>query len=352
VKKFLAWLKSFFSRQQAAPTFIPSPPKRRPRVQREEVHSHYYLGDLLDSLDHVFSDFALLKKRAPDVYALNQRTGVSISSSLLFTSSQIEPWAKAKYPAFACTHIVASGDAEKNEQGRVDCSFAYVQKIDRPINVQPSNHPVYLVGGLYKAKGLPAHCSEIYVALQPDGTCRALKKLEGKYQSFGGYRGGHGVVRMQWGFPETFLLQAQRHNQTLDQYVTTLVAICLNRHFAAESGIKVRVTKGANSAVFAIDMERTPYFFADRDAVVNENGQKKRILHIVRTHRKANGKFVRTHFRGLREFSWNGYYVQIGLPGKHFAALSDFTLAGFDDGREDGATAVEVGNRLAERAYS
>ena len=78
---------------------------------------------------------------------------------------------------------------------------------------------------------------------------------------------------------------------------------------------------------FSIDMLRTPYFFADRKKVVNENGNTKKIFHIVRGHKRKNGTFIKTHFRGLREFVWNDYQVKIGLAGLHRKSIFEFTGA-------------------------
>ena len=44
----------------------------------------------------------------------------------------------------------------------------------------------------------------------------------------------------------------------------------------------------------------------------------------------AAGKsvFVKSHFRGLRRFIWNGYDVSVSMPGLHHVGLDLFTGAG------------------------
>jgi hypothetical protein len=64
--------------------------------------------------------------------------------------------------------------------------------------------------------------------------------------------------------------------------------------------------------------------------VVNENGRRKRIFHIVRTHKRTlsdgSERFVKSHFRGMRKFKWNGYDVVVSVPGKHHGELIDFPV--------------------------
>jgi len=96
--------------------------------------------------------------------------------------------------------------------------------------------------------------------------------------------------------------------------------------------VQVNVSNGHLTAVFCIDMLRTPYFFADRD--IEYKGSK--IFHIVRAHRRVgaggNETFVKSHFRGLREFVWNGYSVRITLAGKHHADLLDANFGSYEEG--------------------
>ena len=96
--------------------------------------------------------------------------------------------------------------------------------------------------------------------------------------------------------------------------------------------IRIRAQKGSIPCIFSVDLLRTPYFFKDRDTKVNVNGVKKRIFHIVRTHKRKfkNGReiFVKSHFRGLRHFRWNDYNVTITMPGFHHRSLQEFGAAG------------------------
>jgi hypothetical protein len=114
----------------------------------------------------------------------------------------------------------------------------------------------------------------------------------------------------------------------------------------------VRVRKGTAVISFAIDMLRTPYFFADRDKTVTVNGRTHKILHVVRPHLRIgpDGRrhIVRMHFRGLRKFKWNGYSVSIGIAGWHGVAFSDFGIDPVDE--EKAAKLREEGHTLLSAA--
>ena len=94
--------------------------------------------------------------------------------------------------------------------------------------------------------------------------------------------------------------------------------------------IKVKAYKGRLAAIFSVNVLRTPYFFKDRDLCVNVRGKKKKIFHIVRTHIRKTGSVVRTHFRGMREFNWNGYKIRITVPGWHHVNTHDLDIGATD----------------------
>lgn len=102
---------------------------------------------------------------------------------------------------------------------------------------------------------------------------------------------------------------------------------------ASSSMIQVRAMKGDICTLINVDVEETPDFFLDREHVIID-GIKKRIFHIVRPHERLLGDnrstHVHLHFRGLRQFVWNGYEVEISVPGRDHVAIDDFDCAAVD----------------------
>jgi hypothetical protein len=102
-------------------------------------------------------------------------------------------------------------------------------------------------------------------------------------------------------------------------------------HYA---GLRVLATKGHITAAFGINLLRTPYFFKDREVTIGPTGSKRRIFHIVRTHARTRGDTtsrVRSHFRGERKFRWNGYDIQINVPGTHHRLPIEFDVGAVDE---------------------
>ena len=90
--------------------------------------------------------------------------------------------------------------------------------------------------------------------------------------------------------------------------------------------------------------------------MVNENGNTKKIFHIVAAHKRViNGveQIVKSHTRGLRKFMWNGYKINILLMGKHIQSINKFTSDSIEevDAKEQGIKTIEAGkamDRLSE----
>ena len=118
---------------------------------------------------------------------------------------------------------------------------------------------------------------------------------------------------------------------TVEDYARLIFCLGVNTCYASGDGFQVRVRKDNLVARFNIAMLRTPYFFKERDKTVTVNGLTKPIFHIVRAHRRitAGGheRYVRSHFRGERRFSWKGYHVSVSMPGWHHPRVEEFDVA-------------------------
>ncbi len=107
----------------------------------------------------------------------------------------------------------------------------------------------------------------------------------------------------------------------------------MNTYYQGSNGVRVAVSKGRQTAIFTIDMLRSPYFFSDREPVII-NGVQKRIFHYVKPHTRTypNGTTtkIKSHFRGLSKFDWLGYKVSITVPGKTALDILTFDPAAYN----------------------
>lgn len=339
MKDFFEWVKSLFLGKRVA---------KKNRVQRREKShfgSHYYLGNLLENMDMAAEDFRLLRQSDVDAYKMFRRVGCSVANSDVLYDPSENPWLLSTgLPSFACVHHPFE---EKEDADWMPLRFSYFLKFDKFVNVQPHNGQLYIIGAIYRNRGKPALLTG-FASVDGDGNVRALKQAFPRLLSVGAYR-------MTWGYGMAFsqgLDDDENYRlETEDDVAQYLFNVTANAMSRTESGIKVRATKGHDTLAFAVDMERTPYFFSDRLKVKTETGKTKPIFHIVRGHKRtlAGGhkKHVRTHFRGLRKFQWNGYNVSVSVPGRDHAMLDEFTATAHSEGVKGGVNPERLGEIMA-----
>lgn len=323
----------------------PKTPKiKKARRGKEHFGSHYYLGDLLDSLDHVFSDLPAIKRCDREAYSVFSKFGATVFSSDVLLATKLEPHVVQSMPTFGCFYSTPKGGENSDS---VPFRFSYFQKMKRPINVQPHNGAVYRCVMTYHLHKIPFAC-QFYVGLNENGDVTPLKVLEPRRY---GSRGKRDIIRMEWALPSELCSVAVDNGEDAEEMAKSIFATIANASAYRESGLTVRVRKDNLSAAFAIDVERTPYFFANREKTITENGNTKPIFHIVRGHwrAKAGGdrKWIKSHFRGVRDFVWNGYKIKISMAGRNAVGLSSLNISGVD-ALEDGRGYIGS-DELAER---
>lgn len=355
MKQIWIWLKSWF------PSEVVIPIERKRRV-KEHDGVHYYLGDLLDNMDHYMRVMKEIKKWNPDDYDWFSRIGAPvISSDGLRYTGESPHLRKGHFPARMGSHINAE---YLHEEKVIYLGFLSFIKMRFIPGVQYSNHNIY-AGVFYwddmKGKYKTVIGEPFYIAVSESGNIEVLRALHESYEvpKKRRKRGRRGIPVQRWRIPSSLRMIKEHWEKTHDEK-TTLQAVaqhffhaCYNTHEASHRGLQVKVQKDGVSCLFAIDMLRTPYFFKDRIKVKTESGKTKPIFHIVKTHQRKNQRpdsFVRTHFRGLQEFNWVGYDVKIILPTR--------SLFGFDSVAEDAevineqagdfCTSRQAGDKLAK----
>lgn len=335
IQAFMRWV-----RRKPAPAIKAEPPKpkkRRPRREKGHYGTHFYLGDLLDRLDQTFKDMRVLKKSDRDAYNVFKRLGATTVSSDMLFATDLQPHHVKSLPAMACLHIHKEDDYDPD---LIPMRFLYMfretskRSMRKRGLVEIAPGKIFRMGRTFDLDG-KAMAGFFFVSVSQDGKVTPLRQ-EVKHYTLR-RRGPTGHLQRECsgvtvGYP--FVLQEvadRRFDGDVNAAAREFFAIVAGAASARDAGVTIRVRKRQESAAFAIDMERTPYFFADREKTVNENGQTKRIFHVVRGHMRTTAgghkKFIKPHFRGIRRFIWNGYVVRISLTGKHAASLSSFDVA-------------------------
>jgi len=324
----------------------PEQPKKRKKIRqrsRDHLGAHYYLGDLLDQLDNSFKSLDSLKKVNRGAYNTFSKVSCHVTSTDLMrgTGNQYSI-TRDQIPSVGCSFISDIGDKRvtkvvDGEEFRAP-TFCYFKRIKNPINVQQSNGVVLEVCSVFEFEDGP-QAVNYYVSIDEDLNITPLKELHVKEvpvrpKVSRKNNRPFSIRRAYWQQAPYIESMAKEHHETVEEAAAYLTWIAINSVLAMDSGVHVRVAKGSKRVTFAIDMLRTPYFFKDRDKTVNENGKTQKIFHIVAGHKRklANGEetTVKSHFRGIRKFMWNGFKINILLTGKHIKSFNENNIDGVE----------------------
>jgi hypothetical protein len=318
-----------------------------------DVSGRFVFKDrVLDRLDKYMRAMKHMKSAYPEAYDACRRIGVNlvpdrvgiVFKETLKEDGCLPPWFVQTLPAFGAIAMDAETDHHDGQDWIWPRVFHFMRYEDRkhpPMVAAPRQGKVYLLTAFFDdhrefgGKGLK-HSVDLPVAVMPDGAlipCPILEqrsyKIRHKKWRAGEPRESH-IRRGEWGMPSHAVYWASDHKSTAPSLMRCLFRLVASLHTHTNSSmIRVGVTKGDVTALMNVDITRTPYFFKDREPVVVD-GVTKRIFHIVRIHTRANGQVVPLHFRGLRNFVWNGYDVAITVPGVDHAHIAEIPVAGLD----------------------
>lgn len=382
---FLArWFRRLWQRQEAtpppplpspdAPPSIPNRPRRKP-VDPEAVHAwgeYYFRGAILDQLDRYFVLLERMQRGDNSAYQYFSRVGahvvpletMGLGRSTDPVAHQLSPWWRETLPAQGAVFWCHREFEKHEDENKASIPRALYFTRYKRSGIAPCVQPVS-EGAIYKLTvywdrpdkpKIHPTPTEYPVVIAPDGSVRILRTLTTKHQAI---RVRHGPDRGQkihipvrrWEIAEFYHDWAKEHDADAESY---LRHIFLDAAFAYENAnssmTRVTVTKKKLAAVFAVDIERTPYFFRDRDVTINGAGVKQKIFHIVRPHRRilAGGRatFVQGHFRGEREFEWNGFHISISVPGYHHLSVADIDVQAIDSDSDEAKVLKATGERM------
>lgn len=334
----------------------------KPKLERASLDDgrsgadFYFRDAILDELDRYFFYVRRMRQGDREAYDLYSKVGANVlpADSVWWNvgiAADLEPWwAKNNRPSFGAVAFSSFKLTEEIERKDISLlpKFLYFRKYTLPPkDIQPaSGGDIYVVTVYWdqdhdgKMKyGVP---TEFPVLVRPDGQVRVLKMLRNAPVRVRGRKGTFLVPHRTWGHSGFFKDWAAENGRDLEDHLRSVFVCAANAFSASQlSGVQVRVRRGKNTALFSVDVVRTPYFFKDRDITLGASGSRKKIFHIVRTHKRvrADGKesFVKTHFKGERSFRWNGYDVEITVPCRDHFSLAEFDVGAVDAGHIDAA---------------
>jgi hypothetical protein len=338
----------------AVPTaqIIEWPERKKKEWRRREISLGLWgsFSDILDCLDGYFDTMRIFKSRDPETYALYEKIGGSVISEKAFwvNDTELTPaWRAGSRPSFAFVHFpFVNEDRRKQSADGIPLRAVYFTKIKKPWDVQRTNGDSYQVTIFYNGSGRYSNRTLLvtfYLAVDGDGGLRLLKSKAPRMKVMP--KSGGSFYVQEWAVPQCLTALAAEQKVTVDEYAKRVMCILVHASEASNSGLLVRVKKKGITAAFGIDMLSTPQFFRNRDKTVTVNGKRKKIFHIVRTHKRkmADGttKNINTHFRGERFFHWFGYSVSVTMPGLHHKDVASFQAGALHLSPEEYAASTE-----------
>lgn len=353
--EFQRWLDSIFRRPQQMASHPPAQPiggclqcdaptPNPSRKAKGAGKSHTLKTDVLDQLQHYMKHIKGMKQADPEAYKMYTKLGAHLYTDFslddFHADQPLEPWFLQRLPSFGAIAVGMGSDKEKIEQEdkKIFPRLIYFLKMRGAIpGVQfVGNLPVYRCRAYWTfpkqtGPGYSNAAWEWYVTVR-DGAVLPLLHLVNETQRIS-HRDGRTsqIAHQRWGIPDDMESWATQNDIAPKDFMARVFILSANIwQQRAMQMVRVAATKGAHTAVFSVDPTATAGFFDDRESVVSPSGRRSPIFHIVRTHRRGN-KYIKTHFSGLRDFSWNGYKIKITVPGRDHIDTSDFNLDAFDE---------------------
>lgn len=376
MRRFLQWLRSKFRRPSVrqelmasipaieappvatdTPEIEPIRPKAKRKARLVDPDAIRFERDVLDQLKHYMRYIKRMKTSDREAYDLYSKIGAQIVPySMKTDAEELDPWFRQTLPAFgAVAHVGRIYDDAEKDSKSLYPRFVYFKKMARPPhNVQQINRgTLYMMTAFFthpekETFGIPCE----FPIVVEGSEVRPLLMLTQHTQTIRHRRDANGegrtttVKHQRWGISPDLVEWAADHNRNpveMAGYLFKQMAAQFTH--TANQTIRVEARDRNTSAVFVVDILRTPQFFADREKVKSASGRTAPIFHIVRPHLRTlkNGKQIgiKAHFAGVSRFTWNGFQINITVPGKDHVALSD---ANFGSYSEETLSAVEREN--------
>jgi hypothetical protein len=335
------------------------------RFEREAVEqagTFYFKAAILDELKEYFVIIRRLRHVDRDGYNMFAKLGAAILPWQTLSVRREFPaiWHDPKTrPGFGAVWFF-----DPDDKLFLPVKLAMFQKLDAaPRGVEATPHQVYCVTLYYDRVKVQAGDKKwlikrlrkagfgmrYHVSLDRSGDIKLLKELITRHHKIVRKHkrwdrkqtrphGPAGYLPQQvWDYPD-MLVDVWKDFQKdfksvmgIDEYVADFFKIVAQFEQGQHTGIRINLHDGDTTAAFAVDFKRSAYFFRDREiTALARDGRRKRIFHIVRPHARhlaTKATYVRTHFRGLRDFEWNGYRVHITVPGWHHPDLLRATFS-------------------------
>ena len=245
-------------------------------------------------------------------------------------------------PAIMCVSLGYKAYA-KEEDDKMPAKFMFAIKHKKlPWNVAYKTGTPYLFGMAYEWRGKLVWLHMYMTVNRHSGRvemCDELRDITNVIPSksvASKHANGQASVikRRQWGAAPLLYGTLDNDVEKTKQLYKAMFCTMLEWWVKRDERWNVIVKHNGDRLSFGVPNNMTKQYFKDRDKTIKTaNGQSKKIVHYVKEHQRINENSVskvKEHIRGLHDFNWKGYQVQVVSP-----KLERKTSAGFTPGATD-----------------
>lgn len=301
-------------------------PKQRVKRGEKNVIKNAILSDL----DKYFLLLKKMKKADNNSYEFYKKIGGQIVTNFNFDASELNVlpsrWKKDR-PAFGCilcTHDMENKVKNGDEKSHVPQMLYFTRYQKPPYGVQmvPDEFDIYKVTIHWYERNKFNVVTDMCIGIDTSNNVHLLlMKVDDSVAFYSKRQGSRGkekqiVPRQKWGIHEFYKDWANEHKMTPEDLLVNLFCYTINMYdYSNMSGmIEVRAYKNNLVGRFMLQPQDAAHIFKDRERIGNT---RKHIFHSVVPHTrtiKGKEKNIKLHFRGQRDFYWNGYNINIVVP--------------------------------------
>lgn len=342
-----------------------------PKKKRTKNPTISFKKAILGDLKNYFYYIKRMKTSDKEAYSFYSKMGASLVTDYKIDKDDIRQlpsrW-KTTRPSFGCVFTSVDADKEDKEEG-VSPSFMYFTKFKRsPEGVQlaPEGWDVYRATAYFhkRSTGKKSKINaslDFCVAIDPENNVKFLLcktpetiTIRSKKSDTNGQK-VHSFTRCKWGIPEIYIDWAKEKGMNAEDFMVHMFKDMANFYDAASymGMVEINVQRDNIKAKFCIQPTDAVSMFKDREKIGNS---RKNIFHSVVPHtRIINGveKKIKLHFRGQRDFVWNGYAINITVPVRESILwMPEIDVSSIDENDEDIKDGIEFGDELADYLIS
>ena len=347
----------------------PNTPNPEPRKRKEKSSTFSFKKAILEDLKNYFYYIKKMKAADKQAYGFYSKMGANLITNYAFDKDDIKElptrWKETR-PSFGCIFTSLNHEKESSEDS-ISPAFMYFSKFDKApsgIQIAPPGWDVYRAT-VYFHRTRDKRNSKINVALDfcvavdPDNQVKFLLSKTQEQCVIHSKRPDptgkkiHIFYLNKWGIPEIYLEWAAEKKMQAEDLMVKIFNDMVNFYDASAymGMVEINVQRDNTKAKFCIQPQDAVVMFKDREKIGNS---RKHIFHSVVPHTrviKGVEKNIKLHFRGQRDFTWNGYSIKINIPIRESVVWMpeiDIKAHSYDEDEHIPEGSIELGSELAD----